>query len=1118
MNTSLISTFYKLAYQHPEKNIFTYLNDGKSTSTINYGQLDYKARQIASLLKTVGTPGDTVLVMYPPGLDFIASFLGCAYAQMVVVPVMPPANHEVASKLKLIADNAKPVACLTTQSIYGRLNKLKLINQLGKNRFLNSLVSKFSPSLLNEFEPIMATDLFSLHWIITDNLAGSSVEHFKLPNMNSQAPLFLQYTSGSTGNPKGVIVTHCCVLHNIQAIKYCLNIQENDILYSWLPQYHDMGLIGCILTPLYTGLGTIIDSPLNFLSNPVSWLQGISKYRCTISAAPNFAYELCANKITQEEKKQLDLSCWRVAVNSAEPIRASTIHHFCEVFKDCGFKQESFYPSYGLAEATLFVTTKSLSSKFHSLVLDKQKLQEGLIKLVDPSDKNGQYFIGSGDIDPNIDSHHILIVDSETKMPLADEKIGEIWVSSPSVNPGYWKQEQEYQGLFKAKIATGIGNYLKTGDLGFIKSGQLYVTGRIKDLIIIRGKNYYPQDIEYTVERAHSAVRAGCINAFSIEQDHHEALVVLAEIKAKHEYQDIATAIANQILEQHGIAPVMISLLAPKVLKKTTSGKVRRNEMKKRYLAEELPLLFTWKHQDNNKELHPNQHVLQTTQTHAVDDLSLVILNAIKHTVRNSEPREIPTTSKLTELGFDSLLIAELASNLKFQLPTLVELSIQDIVENNPTVGELIELIKMQVTGRDVLNTHYQLTPNKTYSPQEQQYWMDIRHLPDYKKLQHSRELLGEQNVSQLYFNVIHGISDNMINLNDQEYINFSGYNYLGYAGDERVITATNEAIRLYGTSVSASRLVSGQKPIHQELEQELALFIGTEDSVVFSAGHATNISVITHLYSAEDVIFHDALIHNSSLQGAIFSKAKRIPFPHNDFSALKELMQKERHHYRRALVLIEGVYSMDGDIPNVPEFVRVKNQYNAHLMIDEAHSIGIIGEHGGGIREYFNMEADDVELWMGTLSKAFASCGGYIAGKRSLIEFIKCSCGGFVFSAGMTPANAAAALASIRLLKQESFRPQKLQQCASSLLTYLKQRGVNTGDSQDTPIIPIIVGDERKAINFSLKLREQGIYTIPIVYPAVDKGQARIRLFINYMHTEEQIVFTAEMICKNLT
>ena len=354
--------------------------------------------------------------------------------------------------------------------------------------------------------------------------------------------------------------------------------------------------------------------------------------------------------------------------------------------------------------------------------------------------------------------------------------------------------------------------------------------------------------------------------------------------------------------------------------------------------------------------------------------------------------------------------------------------------------------------------------------------------------------------------------------MNDQEYINFSGYNYLGYAGDERVITATNEAIRLYGTSVSASRLVSGQKPIHQELEQELALFIGTEDSVVFSAGHATNISVITHLYSAEDVIFHDALIHNSSLQGAIFSKAKRIPFPHNDFSALKELMQKERHHYRRALVLIEGVYSMDGDIPNVPEFVRVKNQYNAHLMIDEAHSIGIIGEHGGGIREYFNMEADDVELWMGTLSKAFASCGGYIAGKRSLIEFIKCSCGGFVFSAGMTPANAAAALASIRLLKQESFRPQKLQQCASSLLTYLRQRGVNTGDSQDTPIIPIIVGDERKAINFSLKLREQGIYTIPIVYPAVDKGQARIRLFINYMHTEEQIVFTAEMICKNLT
>ncbi len=227
--------------------------------------------------------------------------------------------------------------------------------------------------------------------------------------------------------------------------------------------------------------------------------------------------------------------------------------------------------------------------------------------------------------------------------------------------------------------------------------------------------------------------------------------------------------------------------------------------------------------------------------------------------------------------------------------------------------------------------------------------------------------------------------------------------------------------------------------------------------------------------------------------------------------------MQKERHYYRRALVLIEGVYSMDGDIPNVPEFVNIKNQYNARLMINEAHSIGVIGEHGGGINDYFNMNINDVDLWMGTLSKAFASCGGYIAGKRSLIEFIKYSCGGFVFSAGISPANAAAALTSLRLLKQDPLRPKKLQQRAATLLNYLQEHGINTGSSQDTPIIPVIVGDERKAINFSLKLRNQRIYTIPIIYPAVDKNLARIRLFINYLHTEEQIIFTAKMICKYL-
>lgn len=1116
MSENIISSFSKLVDQHPEKKLFTYLQNNGSEKTVNYGQIDYKARQIATLLKSIGSPGDRVLLMTPPvELDFIASFIGAAYAQMILVPVMPPVTADTANKLKLIIENSQPIACLTTQEIYERISKLKLMNQLGRNRFLNALINRVSHQSLDKFNPLIEANIFSLSWIITDNLANTKPGmYFDPPAVDPESPLFLQYTSGSTGNPKGVIVTHKSILHNIEAIKYCLQIQDQDILYSWLPPYHDMGLIGCLLTPIYTGLYTIIDSPFSFLTAPVSWLQGMSKYRCTISAAPNFAYELCANKVTEDEKKQLDLSSWRVAVNSAEPIRATTLQRFYEKFRDCGFKKESFYPSYGLAEATLFVTTKSLQPHFVSIAVDKYALQEGKVKLVEACDQNSKIFISSGDIDDNIKNHRVVIANPDTCCPVSEGQIGEVWVSSLSVNPGYWGQEA--QELFQARLASEEGVYLKTGDLGFIQSGQLYITGRIKDLIIIRGRNYYPQDLEHTVEQAHEAIRAGCVNAFSIDHEDQEQLVLLVEVKQQENYNEIAEVILEQMIRHHGISPTNIAFLAPKVLKKTTSGKVRRREMKKLYLTNELAILCSWNnHQEPAHPVPVTERSPLVSENQTQDSLSVFLMNTMRNTLRNPD-KEILLSHTLTELGFDSLLTAEFISNLQLHLPESSKLSMQDFL-NNPTVGEIIQLLQSQLKEEHILVGDCKINSIKTYSAAEQQYWMNIAHLPEYEHLHSARLMLGEQVANTLYFNVIEGISDNCIALQDKHYINFSGYNYLGYAGDERVIAATCDAVTRYGTSVSASRLISGQKPIHTELEHEIAALIGAEDAIVFTAGHATNTSVITHLFNAEDVIFHDALIHNSSLQGAIFSKAKRIPFPHNDVQALARLMEKERRYYRRALILIEGVYSMDGDIPDVPEFIKVKNQYNAQLMIDEAHSIGVIGADGGGIRSYFNLRADDVELWMGTLSKAFASCGGYVAGKKELIDYLKCSCGGFVFSAGMTPANAAAALTTIRLLKKEPFRPQQLRQRAAHLLSCLQEHHIDTGLSQNTPIIPIIVREEMNAVQLCLKLREQGIYTIPIIYPAVDKGLARIRLFMNYLHTEEQLAYTAEMISKNL-
>ncbi|HHK41804.1 MAG TPA: aminotransferase class I/II-fold pyridoxal phosphate-dependent enzyme, partial [Planctomycetaceae bacterium] len=336
--------------------------------------------------------------------------------------------------------------------------------------------------------------------------------------------------------------------------------------------------------------------------------------------------------------------------------------------------------------------------------------------------------------------------------------------------------------------------------------------------------------------------------------------------------------------------------------------------------------------------------------------------------------------------------------------------------------------------------------------------------------------------------------------------ISFASYNYLGMSGDPTVNRAAQEAIERYGTSVSASRLVSGEKPVHGELERELAAFIGTEAAITFVGGHSTNETTIGHLFGPGDLIVHDSLAHNSIIQGAMLSGARRRPFTHNDWQELDELLTEVRHEYRRVLVVVEGVYSMDGDYPNLPEFIEVKRRHKALLMVDEAHSIGTMGPHGRGISEHFEADPRDVDIWMGTLSKSFGSCGGYIAVSRELIEYLKYTAPGFVYSVGMPPSAAAAALAALRLLQEEPERVARLQENARQFLQWAREAGLNTGLSRDTPVIPVITGSSVKALQLSRQLFEQGINVQPILYPAVEEEAARLRFFLTATHTPEQI------------
>jgi 8-amino-7-oxononanoate synthase len=337
-------------------------------------------------------------------------------------------------------------------------------------------------------------------------------------------------------------------------------------------------------------------------------------------------------------------------------------------------------------------------------------------------------------------------------------------------------------------------------------------------------------------------------------------------------------------------------------------------------------------------------------------------------------------------------------------------------------------------------------------------------------------------------------------------------------SGDPVVSKAAKDAIDRYGTSVSASRLVGGERPLHREIEQEIADLIGTEDSIVFVSGHATNVTTIGHLFGKSDLIVHDALIHNSVLQGCMLSQASHLSFPHNDWQALDMILRESRPRFRRALVVIEGVYSMDGDVPELPEFIKVKKRHGALLMVDEAHSIGVLGKGGRGIVEHFEINPADVDLWMGTLSKSFASCGGYIAGPRALIEYLKYTAPGFVYSVGMSPPNVAAALAAIRLLRQEPERVTRLHDLSRLFLLLAREKGLNTGAvSSDSPVIPVIVGDSLKALALSQALLRQGIDVLPMVYPAVPDNSARLRFFVNCTHTSEQIRFTLDAVVLEL-
>jgi 8-amino-7-oxononanoate synthase len=382
----------------------------------------------------------------------------------------------------------------------------------------------------------------------------------------------------------------------------------------------------------------------------------------------------------------------------------------------------------------------------------------------------------------------------------------------------------------------------------------------------------------------------------------------------------------------------------------------------------------------------------------------------------------------------------------------------------------------------------------------------DFKNFSQYKDIQLHKLAAEKLQLDNPFFRIHEGLSSDTSMIDGRQLINFSSYDYLGINGDARQIERARAALEHYGVSSSASRMVSGERQIQRQLEEKLAKLHGVDDAAVFVSGHATNVSTIGHLFDQNDLVIHDALIHNSVLEGIRLSGASRKSFAHNDWQALDEILSQQRKKFSRVLVVIEGLYSMDGDFPDLPKIIEIKRKHNALLMVDEAHSIGVMGDTGRGIAEYFNIDSTQVDIWMGTLSKALASTGGYIAGSQALVDIIKATAPGFVYSVGLPPVLAAAASAAIDILLEEPQRVEKLQHNARLFDTLARAENLDTGDNRQHAVIPVMTSASITAARYAQFLFEKGINVQPIIYPAVEERLARLRFFICATHSDAQI------------
>lgn len=566
MTSSIVALLRDQAEVRPDCR-FTFVVASGDAAAVTYRELDQRARSVAAVLSAEAQPGSRAILVYPPGLDFLIALFGAMYANVTPVPVYPPTGAQLdrwIERLEATFLDADPTHLLTTQELLDLKTTAGI--EIGSG---------------------------TVRWLGTDSIPSDAGDDWRPRPITPDNIALIQYTSGSTSSPKGVVLPHRSLLANQRVIDHFFGLSESSVAVSWLPVFHDMGLIGCVLGSLYVGCPCYLMSPVTFLQRPMSWLETISRVGGTCSGGPTFGFELCTRRATEEDRAKLDLSQWDVAFTGAEVVRPDVLRRFADAFAISGFRYRSFLQGYGLAEASLLISCSGSRPEVRTLAVDTASLQQGTVRKPDNSDCPVTELVAAGNAPPE---HEVAIVDASTGERVLEGQVGEIWARGPSIAVGYWRREDVTEATFHASVVGEPGSWLRTGDLGFIRDGHLYITGRLKEVMLVRGRNIYPQDVESVAQASDPALRPGCGAAFEIDDDGISSVALVQETTAAgDDLETQSRGIRRAVAEQLGAPLAAVLLVAPRTVSKTSSGKIQRIACRSAFAARTLEPLHEWR-------------------------------------------------------------------------------------------------------------------------------------------------------------------------------------------------------------------------------------------------------------------------------------------------------------------------------------------------------------------------------------------------------------------------------------------------------------------------------------------------------------------------------------------